>query len=314
MSESNIPTKAVVIYHDNCVDGFASAWAFKRLAEKDYKDGVIYVPAQYDKPLIRNELWDIRSDIFILDFSFSRNIITNYARAFASVTVLDHHKTAAEALSGWDHGFSNLEIVFDMSRSGAGISWDYFSEGQLRPELIDYVEDRDIWKWELPDSKEINSLIGFTKKEFDAYDRLHELLESRYDAAVGMGSLLLEQQQRHVQSIITTTKRPIKINGKHGLICNCPGQFASDVGNELAKMSGTFGATCYQGSDEKIHFSLRSIGDYDVSAMARDFGGGGHKNAAGFVMEIISENPGGSGVVIYNTGLGDLEGMTDGNS
>jgi oligoribonuclease NrnB/cAMP/cGMP phosphodiesterase (DHH superfamily) len=319
MSESNsvsdVPSKAVVIYHDNCVDGFASAWAFKQLAEKDYKDGVVYVPMQYGKSLLSEGLWDLSSDIFILDFSFPRNTLINLARAFASVTVLDHHKTAAEALSGWDHGFSNLEIVFDMERSGAGISWDYFADpDEPRPMLIDYVEDRDIWKWELPDSKEINSLIGFTKKEFDAYDRLQELIGLKRDAAVGMGSLLLEQQQRHVQSIIAATKRPIEINGKHGLICNCPGQFASDVGNELAKESGTFGATCYQGADEKIHFSLRSIGDYDVSAMARDFGGGGHKNAAGFVMEIISENPGGSGVTLYNTGLGDLEEMADGNT
>ena len=318
MSESNsvsdVPTKAVVIYHDNCVDGFASAWAFHKLVESDYPNGVEYVPAQYGKP-VNSDYWDARSDIYILDFSFSRERISELAIGYASVTVLDHHKTAAETLSGWDHGFSNLEIVFDMERSGAGISWDYFSDPhQPRPALIDYVEDRDIWKWELSDSAEINSLIGFTKKEFSAYDRLEDLLEHKHDAAVGMGNLLLEQQQRHVQSIIKSTKRPIEINGKHGLICDCPGQFASDVGNELAKESGTFGATCYQGSDEKIHFSLRSIGDYDVSAMAKDFGGGGHKNAAGFVMEIISEIPGGGGVILYNTGLGDLEGMTDGNS
>jgi len=307
MSESNVPTKAVVIYHDNCVDGFASAWAFKQLAEKDYKDGVMYVPAQYGKePPIFTEPQN--TDLYILDFSFGRTTIETYATIFASVTVLDHHKTAAAVLQNWIHGFSNLEIVFDMGRSGAGITWDYLAEPhQPRPKLIDYVEDRDIWVWNLPDSKEINSLIGLTKKEFDAYDRLAYLLEDRYGAAVNMGNLLLEQQERHVKSIIAATKRPIEINGKHGLICNCPGQFASDVGNELAKESGTFGATCYQGSDEKIHFSLRSIGDYDVSAMAKDFGGGGHKNAAGFVMEIVAENAGGSGVTLYNTGLGDLE-------
>lgn len=310
---SNVPTKAVVIYHDNCADGFGAAWAFKQLAEKDYPGGVTYVPAKYnqDPPIFVEPQ---NTDLFILDFSFGRTMIETYAIIFASVTVLDHHKTAKEALCNWDHGFSNLEIVFDMGRSGAGITWDYLAESyQPRPKLINYIEDRDIWIWNLEFSKEINSLIGFTKKEFDSYTRLNELIEDKFDSAVGMGGLLLEQQQRHVQSIIASTKRPVIINGKEGLICNCPGQFASDVGNELAKESGTFGATCYQGADEKIHFSLRSIGDYDVSAMARDFGGGGHKNAAGFVMEIISENPGGSGVTLYNTGLGDLEDMTDGN-
>lgn len=309
MSENKLlepPTKAIVIYHDNCMDGFGAAWVFKKLVEPDYKDGVTYIPAQYNKP-IDQSLFEDWLDVFILDFSLSRTELQRLAERAGSVTVLDHHKTAAEALQNWDHGLTNLETVFDMGRSGAGISWDYFAEAnQPRPALINYIEDRDIWLWNLEYSREINSLIGFTKKEFDAYDKLSELLETKFDAAVGMGSLLLEQQERHVKSIIAATKRKVNINGKEGLICNCPGQFASDVGNELAKESGTFGATCYQGSDEKIHISLRSIGDYDVSTMARDFGGGGHKNAAGFVMEIISENPGGSGVTLYNTGLGDL--------
>lgn len=306
MSQNDTLTRATVIYHDNCMDGFGAAWAFKQLAEVDYADGVSYVPWQYGKgmPEIQH---GTDMDLYILDFSFGRAAIAWYATVFASVTVLDHHKTAAEVLQNWDHELTNLEIVFDMGRSGAGITWDYLAEANHpRPALINYIEDRDIWLWNLEYSREINSLIGFTKKEFDAYDKLSELLETKFDAAVGMGSLLLEQQERHVKSIIAATKRKVNINGKEGLICNCPGQFASDVGNELAKESGTFGATCYQGSDEKIHISLRSIGDYDVSTMARDFGGGGHKNAAGFVMEIISENPGGSGVTLYNTGLGDL--------
>ena len=303
MSENKLlepPTKAIVIYHDNCVDGFGSAWAFKKLAEKDYVDGVTYIPAQYGKP-IDQTVFEDWLDVFILDFSFDRAEIQRLAERAGSVTVLDHHKAAAENLQNWDHGFTNLEIVFDMGRSGAGITWDYLSEpNQPRPALINYIEDRDIWAWNLEYSREINSLIGFTKKEFDAYDKLSDLLGSKLDAAVGMGSLLLEQQSRHVKSIIAATKRKVTINGKEGLICNCPGQFASDVGNELAKESGTFGATYYQGADENMYFSLRSIGDYDVSAMARDFGGGGHKNAAGFVMGDEIPNAGGSGVVLWN--------------
>jgi nanoRNase/pAp phosphatase (c-di-AMP/oligoRNAs hydrolase) len=31
---------------------------------------------------------------------------------------------------------------------------------------------------------------------------------------------------------------------------------------------------------------LRSNGDYDVSAIAKAFGGGGHKNAAGFEVQV----------------------------
>lgn len=301
MSSDNQPTKAVVLYHDNCVDGFGSAWAFHRLAEKDYVDGVKYFAVQYGKPWTTNEILDPNSDIYILDFSLPRTDLVSLASHYTSVTVLDHHKTAETNLRNWDHGFSNLEVVFDMGRSGAGITWDYLAEPhQPRPMLINYIEDRDIWLWNLELSKEINSLIGFTKKEFSSYNRLAELIETKFDNAVGMGSLLLEQQERHVKSVIAATKRPIEINGKRGLVCNCPGQFASDVGNELAKESGTFGATYFQASDDSMKFSLRSIGDYDVEVIAKTFGGGGHKNAAGFSMGGEIPNAGGSGVTLWN--------------
>jgi oligoribonuclease NrnB/cAMP/cGMP phosphodiesterase (DHH superfamily) len=99
---------------------------------------------------------------------------------FERTVVLDHHKTAQEALSNWTDKPENLEIVFDMNRSGAGITWDYFSASHddlpLRPPLIDYVEDRDIWKFALSDSKIINSVIGIEPLDFDNYDGLNQLL------------------------------------------------------------------------------------------------------------------------------------------
>lgn len=300
MSSDNPPTKAVVLYHDNCADGFGAAWAFHMLTEKSYVDGTTYCPVQYNKSIDLDQ-WAPESDIYVLDFSFGRQQVLQLADRYASVTVLDHHKTAAEALQHWDHGRKNLEIVFDMGRSGAGITWDYLAEPhQPRPMLINYIEDRDIWIWNLECSKEINSLIGFTKKEFSSYARVAELIATKFDNAVAMGSLLLEQQERHVKSIIAAGMRECFINGKRGLICDCPGQFASDVGNELAKLVGTYGATCYHDTEGNLKVSLRSIGDYDVSEIAKQFGGGGHKNASGFEMKAPIPDAGGSGVTIYN--------------
>lgn len=293
-----IPTKAVVIYHDHCVDGFGAAWSFNRLAAKDYSDGVEYIPMQYGQvPGIHNDSHNI--DLYILDFSFDRTTTLLLSDFYGSVTVLDHHKTAADVLMGWDHGRKNLEIVFDMGRSGAGITWDYLSDGRCaRNELIDYIEDRDIWIWTLEYSKEINALIGFTKKEFAAYDKMSEMLMFHKDSVIDMGALLLESNERHCASIIAATKRDIRINGKQGLVCNCNGQFASDVGNMLAKESGTFGATYYTDTNGDTKFSLRSIGDYDVAEIAKLFGGGGHRNAAGFALKDPEID--GTGVTIWN--------------
>ena len=61
---------------------------------------------------------------------------------------------------------------------------------------------------------------------------------------------------------------------------------ASDLGHELANKSGTFGLVWSMAGDGQVHCSLRSNGSYDVSAIAAAFGGGGHRNAAGFSTNI----------------------------
>lgn len=71
-----------------------------------------------------------------------------------------------------------------------------------------------------------------------------------------------------------------------GLAANAPASLASDLGHELANTSGTFGLVWSMAGDGQIHCSLRSNGDYDVSAIAKAFGGGGHRNAAGFSTDI----------------------------
>jgi oligoribonuclease NrnB/cAMP/cGMP phosphodiesterase (DHH superfamily) len=295
-------TKAVVIYHQNCVDGFTSAWAFHRLKEKDYVDGVTYIPASYGQDF--PSFPDGSCDLFILDFSYKREQIEQLCGVFDNVTLLDHHKTAQADLQGLiEDEFKplNLEIVFDMNRSGAGITWDYFEQKNRavnglegydpkydRPALVNYVEDRDLWKFKLLDSKEVNAVIGMREKTHFDYDQLSDALQFDFETVAITGGALLEQTESHCASIIAATKRPCTIHlptGKyHGLICNCPGQFASDVGNKLAIESGTFGASFFIDNTGAARFSLRSIGDYDVSELAKSFGGGGHKNAAGFAI------------------------------
>ena len=88
-----------------------------------------------------------------------------------------------------------------------------------------------------------------------------------------------------VDGIVAT----LTLDGSAGLAANCPPHLASDVGNELAKRSGTFGLCWCLDKDNQCKVSLRSDrehGDYDVSAICRAFGGGGHRNAGGFVIDI----------------------------
>lgn len=296
--------EAIVIYHANCMDGFGSAWAFHKLAEHKFTD-VQYIPCSYGTVPDVDYTGKL---VYILDFSFSRDVLLKIKETAQTILVLDHHKTAQEALESWpSEEHPGIVIEFDMKRSGAGMTWDalckYIVGGEInvepRPPLINYIEDRDLWKFQLPQSKEINAVIAAEAFDFPDWSALNIDLQTNIHNVVAIGCALLKQHTKHVESIckcarecsISTTIHgliePEKVH--HGLVANAPPQFASDVGHQLAQQSGTFGATYYTDEKGDTKWSLRSVGDYDVSAIAKEYGGGGHKNAAGFVIPNNSE-------------------------
>lgn len=298
---------AIVYYHSNCMDGFASAWAFHILKDKDYAQKTSYIPMTYGESPFTLDPMDSRPDIYILDFSFPREIILSLAAQANKVLVLDHHKTAKEALIGHEYP-ENVHIVFDMERSGAAITWDWFgyeNNSPLhkipRPRLIRYVNDRDLWKFELPWSKELNAVVAVTEKEFKEYTDLNVGMEMNLNGMVQVGKYLVQQFEKLVKEIsddarectieVRTDTEFESVGEIHtGLVSNCSPQFSSEVGNVLAIKTGTFGATYHSDRSGKVKWSLRSVGDFDVSRLAKQFGGGGHKNAAGFVLADAGES------------------------
>ena len=111
-------------------------------------------------------------------------------------------------------------------------------------------------------------------------------------ALINEGRAILRAHNQHVQAALKQTRRCVIDTQTHngllwpGLACNAPSFLASDLGHELANKSGTFGLVWSMAADRMAHCSLRSSGEYDVSAIAKCFGGGGHRNAAGFSVEM----------------------------
>lgn len=280
--------KALVIYHANCMDGFTSAYVFSESRASAY-DEVEYLPWAYGeaRPVESNKF--LGKDVYILDFSFSRFHLRSFCSLANNITLIDHHKTAQADLENWEDKPDNLHIIFDMNKSGAGLTWDtLIPEASARPNLVNYVEDRDLWKFALARSKDVNAYIAFAPKTFARYKDLEDELEASLGECVEIGTALKDYHQQICESIASDLARPciftLQDARVEGLIANCTGQFASEVGNILAKRSGKFGATSYTDSEGNLRVSLRSIGDFDVSELAKLYGGGGNKNAAGFVV------------------------------
>jgi len=296
-----VATNATVLYHKDCSDGIGAAWAFMHLMEDLYELVGYQAIAYGEEPPAGGKV----RDLYVLDFSFSKTVLKDLCDRYASVILIDHHKTALETIGPecWPDGDmpANLYINLDMERSGAVLTWDvlheYITPHQVAtaPLFLRYIQDRDLWQWKLPFSAEINAYIQTVSRNITCYQELYMDFPIYSEPAYvhnheffKMGKLLLQTHSAIVHDIIKATKRPFNLNGHKGLICNCTPQFASDVGNLLAKESGTFGATYYAACDNSHKFSLRSVkgapGEVDVSKLAADMGGGGHKNAAGFSM------------------------------
>lgn len=279
--------KALVIYHANCDDGFGAAYAFWLYAAQHYEE-VKYHPASYQEaiPLPIDE----ETEVFILDFSYPPKILVEIANAVKLVVLLDHHKTALEAWNASDEAcdrYDNLTVKFNMTKSGAMLAYEYFRPSQFwadRDTFFEHLQDRDLWKFENPNTHNFTQYLRSFPQDFKEWDKIATALnsiDSQYQIYAA-GEAIQRRFDQMCKEIIGINAKEIWINGIKGLQANTNGIFASDVGNLLAQESGTYGATWYNNRNGELIFSLRSIGDFDVSAIAKSFGGGGHKNAAGF--------------------------------
>jgi hypothetical protein len=293
-------TKPICIYHGGCVDGFTAAWAvWRALGEIDFHPG-IYGEAPPDVT---------GRDVIMVDFSYKRPVIDTMAATCRTMLILDHHKTAAADLArierpyvenmGWEayldsvhNAFHQLDrdprapfAIFDMERSGAQIAWDFFhTAAHPRPTLVDYVADRDLWRFNLEFSREVSAYIYSWPMDFDQWTRTALKLDASerdFQDVFLSGAAILRQHDRNVASVIRNTRQTMVIGGQRVPVANCPHFMGSEAGHMLGE-DQPFAATYYDREGGRV-FSLRSReGGADVAAIAAQYGGGGHYHAAGF--------------------------------
>jgi len=266
-----------VFYHKDCSDGFTAAWAFyKKFGLKD----MVYQPLAHGDPLPKME---DGAAIYMADFSLDRVAIEQLAQKHP-LLILDHHKTAQTALAGLSYA------IFDLQRSGAMICWEHLFPHEKVPAVVRYVQDKDLWQWQLPDSKAVYAFISTVPYEFVAWDQLAAALENDLSHAVQGGKLLLQSDELKIKEIVSHA-RLINFAGYTIPVVNCM-VLHSEVGNRLLDLypQAPFSLSWFVNYQGKIRGSFRSRGDFDVAEIALQFGGGGHKAAAG---SFLPEVPGG---------------------
>lgn len=271
-------TNTVILYHKDCMDGTGSKYA----AWKKFGDKAIYLACQYGKPLPDFERGS-ETEVFFLDYSTSRTELEALGEACGKVVVLDHHQTAREALEGCNH--PKVEVVFDMERSGAVIAWNYFHPDDSVPMLLQYVQDRDLWKFKFGnDSKLIHAGLGTLKGNMPLWNK-YASNENVLQDLVDTGEILLERDQAAVE---VQVPRNVKVVNWEGYKCGFlnTGQLVSEMGHAMYSdetLNVDVGVCWFVLNDNTVILSLRSKqgSGVDVSAIAKKYGGGGHPNSAG---------------------------------
>lgn len=284
----------VCIYHNNCIDGFGAAWA----VNQHFGDYTRYVAANYSDDIPTDVL---NQHVLLVDFSYSKENLQELARSAKTVTIIDHHKSAREALAeyiipGAVNAFNieervaiekwgTIRAIFDMEKSGAVLTWEFFNRypTQEAPYLLQLIQDRDLWKFQIPESKDMHAYLSSVPTDFTIWDTIDIRMQSPSSLidVLEEGAAINRKHLKDINDALADNVRLASMAGYIVPIANMPYKQASDAGHILAN-GHPFAATYFDSSTHRV-FSLRSAKDgIDVSLIAKKWGGGGHFHAAGF--------------------------------
>lgn len=305
-------TPDTIIYHGNCQDGFTAAW----VCWLKFGYAPQYVPGFHNEPPPEVEFFTGK-DVLMVDFTWKYDYMKAIGAVANSITILDHHKSALEDLAKFpdftvpslprrptDVGSPFESYVnavdwakneghgvvggFDMKRSGAMLAWNFLFSDQPAPLLVSFVQDRDLWKWELSHTREITGWLYSFDYDFEVWSAASKQIEDTTgrQLAISAGEAIMRKLMKDLNELLPLTAHLGSINGHQVPIANLPYTMASEGANLLAEKYRMmpFAATYWVGGDGMANFSLRSLkpDGGDVQSVAVKFGGGGHANAAGF--------------------------------
>jgi hypothetical protein len=295
----------ICIYHGGCPDGFTAAWAIWRRWGREVR----FIPATYGKPIAIDEGELKNADVLFVDFSLPFEAIEEWQTHARSIVILDHHKTAQEALETYatfdltvadlervlqDDGSApelprNVAVHFDSVRSGAMLAW-IFAFPRLPPPLfVKYIQDRDLWLFNLGDDSRAHAAsVASYVMNFETWEII--VHESAQSTLIREGRPILRAREAMMRKFLDEVF--YEELGGHRVPCvNVPYEFASDTANALLWKfpDAAFAAAWFIRGDGLKQYSLRSEASRtDVAAVAEKYGGGGHRNAAGFQVPFLS--------------------------
>jgi nanoRNase/pAp phosphatase (c-di-AMP/oligoRNAs hydrolase) len=261
--------RTVILYHGGCPDGFGGAYA----AWKKFGDSAEYVALRHQKPAPDNL---VGAHLYFIDFCFPKEQMDELISVAASVTVLDHHEGVRGVVEAMP------EFVYEVSHSGATIAWSYFHPGTEVPLMLRYVEDGDLYKFALPDSRPLLAYLYSNPFEFGMWDTLVEEVadDAKRLEMVRRGEIFKEHADSLIRQLAERASL-VRFEGYEVYFSSSISAFSSDLANLLARKQAPL-ALAVQARPDGLRVSLRGDGSVNVAELAQKYGGNGHPNSAAF--------------------------------
>ena len=280
--------KNIILYHSNCYDGFGAAYA----AWKHFGDRAEYHSMYYGAQLPLIEKGD---NVFLLDYSRGGSELIAMAARGVNVEIHDHHQTAESAVRELtdfcEFASQRYKAILNMDKSGAILAWErFFGDDYTTPPIIlQHIQDRDLWKFELEGTKEVHAALCSLPFDFEVWDdiitRCGDGTEDDYGylwSFIEKGKTILAYHDQLVEKFCENAELT-EIGGHQVPLVNISMLF-SEVPHRLLELypDAPFSAYRYFRKGGIVQYGLRGRGDFDVSEVAKKFGGGGHFSAAGY--------------------------------
>jgi len=287
----------IVLYHGNCLDGFAAA----TIAWQKLGDAAHYIPLYYKNglpwPRDRQTIDCTGKKVLIVDVSSSSiSHIHMLTKGASHVTWLDHHETTFRAF-GLDPAVKPIEaqedggfrVILNHGECGAMMAHTHLF-GSKPPEVLKFIDAYDrggtFHKWAPEGTDEVvKALWSHTPWTFPAFA---EMLKRPVIEYLRDGAAISRYHEGLVLKAIDRSVGMMLL----GLVIpsvNCEPALHSAVGHALAKSPNnpTGVAICwYIAETGKVYCGVRSCDGRSALLLATEMGGGGHGDAAGFEISL----------------------------
>jgi phosphoesterase RecJ-like protein len=204
-------------------------------------------------------------------------LVSKYFENCSRTLVIDHHIPNEEP--------GDVRIVFPSSPATCSILLDLFKDSEIdvTPQIADnlltgILTDTGNFRFPNTDSQSLHAAGYLLERGANLAKITQEVYMRKERPAVELAARAILRMKTACDGRLAWATLPLALFEE----LNANEQHTEGVVNELLSVKGVqIAAILREAKPGKIRGSLRSLGSIDVAAVAREFGGGGHMNAAG---------------------------------